>query len=320
MTNILVTGAAGFIGSNLCSALINANEYNVVGVDDMSNGHQAFIPKELRLWEKCFSSNKVLDRVSSGYFDYIVHLAAIPRVSYSVKFPVKTNSVNVSKTLKLMDACVKGKVKRFVFASSSSVYGGLALRPTKEDSRKFPQSPYALQKSIIEDYLKMYHTFYDLESVCLRFFNVFGPNALGSSPYATALASWLTSINKGEKMRSDGNGLQSRDLCYVDNVVSAIVKSVESQKTLAAGCYNVASGVSVTNKEIIDYLLKRYPAANYYSVPERLGDVKHTLADIEKSKIDLGYEPIVKTWEGIEKTCEWYDANWHWISKMKQEI
>jgi nucleoside-diphosphate-sugar epimerase len=219
-----------------------------------------------------------------------------------------------------MDSCVRGKVKRFVFASSSSVYGGLALRPTKEDSRKFPQSPYALQKSIIEDYLKMYNTFYEFESVCLRFFNVFGPNALGSSPYATALASWLTSINKGEKMRSDGNGLQSRDLCHVDNVVSAIIKSIETQKVLGANCYNVASGVSVTNKEIIDFLLKRYPSANYYSVPDRLGDVKHTLANIEKSKSDLGYEPIVKTWEGIEKTCDWYDANWNWISKMKQVI
>lgn len=320
MTNILVTGAAGFIGSNLCSALINTNEYNVVGVDDMSNGHRIFIPMELRLWEKCFSSNKVLDKVESGYFDYVVHLAAIPRVSYSVKFPVKTNNVNVSKTLELMDACVKGKVKRFVFASSSSVYGGLTERPTKEEALKSPQSPYALQKSIIEDYLKMYYTFYDLESVCLRFFNVFGPNALGSSAYATALASWLTSINKGEKMRSDGDGLQSRDLCYVDNVVSAIIKSIECQKVMVAHCYNVASGVSVTNAEIITYLNLRYPASSYYSVPERLGDVKHTLADISKSKNDLGYEPIVKTWEGIEKTCDWYDANWHWISKMRQGI
>jgi UDP-N-acetylglucosamine/UDP-N-acetylgalactosamine 4-epimerase len=272
------------------------------------------------IWKNDFAHKNVLTSIISGNFDYVVHLAAIPRVGYSVAHPVKTNKVNVSKTLKLMDACVKGKVKRFIFASSSSVYGDASPKPSVESAIKSPQSPYALQKSIIEDYLKMYNTFYGLDSVCLRFFNVFGPNALGSSPYATALASWLTSIKKGEKMRSDGDGTQSRDLCYVDNVVSAIQKSITSTTNLNANCYNVACGESVTNQQIIDCLLKRYSGSSVVSAPERLGDVKHTLANIQRARTDLGYVPIVNVWEGILKTCDWYDSNWSWISKLEQKI
>ena len=188
-----------------------------------------------------FASVNVLTKVKSGVYDSVFHLAAIPRVSYSVEHPLETHETNVNKTLHLMDACV-GNVKRFVFASSSSVYGGADILPTPETHPKNPKSPYALQKSIIEDYLKVYSLLYGLESIALRFFNVFGPNQLGHSPYSTAVSAWLTAIKNGKSMRSDGDGSQSRDLCYVDNVVDVCIRASQHEKNLGAEVFNVACG------------------------------------------------------------------------------
>ena len=179
MQSVLLTGGAGFIGSNLAKALVNLG-VNVDIVDNMSNGHIEFVPKGCNLIVSDFSDDKVLQGVKSGKYDVVFHLAAIPRVSYSVEHPVETHETNVNATLKLMDAC-RGNINRFVFASSSSVYGGADVLPTPPSSPKNPKSPYALQKSIIEDYLNLYYSLYGMDSVSLRFFNVFGPNQLGDS-------------------------------------------------------------------------------------------------------------------------------------------
>ena len=178
-----------------------------------------------------------------------------PRVSYSVEFPLVSHETNVTSTLKLKDAC-KGNVDRFVFASSSSVYGGADALPTPPSHKKSPKSPYALQKSIIEDYLKLYYSLYGLDSISLRFFNVFGPNQLGDSPYATAVSAWLNCIMNDQSMRSDGDGSQTRDMCYVDNVVDACYKSSFSENKLEAKAVNVACGDKVSNRQILEYLLK----------------------------------------------------------------
>jgi nucleoside-diphosphate-sugar epimerase len=312
---VLVTGCAGFIGSNLTARCVKEG-WDVVGVDDLSNGQVDFLPGGFSFLKEDFASGDVLSAIKSGTFDVVFHLAAVPRVSYSVEHPVETHETNVYKTLQLMDAC-RGNVKRIVFASSSSVYGGADELPTRESSPKNPKSPYALQKSIIEDYLKLYRDLYGLDSVCLRFFNVFGPNQLGDSPYSTAVSAWLTAIKRGQSMRSDGDGSQSRDMCYVDNVVDACIKSATRIDPLNAECYNVACGERTTNNDILAYLKKKYPDAVHHDAPWRPGDVMHTQADLVKIHSELGYVPLVKIWEGIDRTIEWIDFNWDSINKMR---
>jgi UDP-N-acetylglucosamine 4-epimerase len=312
----LLTGAAGFVGSNLFKELLNKG-IEVDAVDDLSNGHLDFLPESFRdsLIKEDFSSALVLDLIKTKKYDVVFHIAAIPRVSYSVEYPLETNDVNVSKTLQLMDAC-RGNIRRFVFASSSSVYGDTSNLPTSITCEKNPKSPYALQKSIIEDYLKLYYDLYGLDSVCLRFFNVFGPHQLGDSPYSTAVGAWLTSIYSGKSMRSDGDGSQSRDMCYVDNVVDACIKSAEAKNDLKSVRLNVACGERVTNKEILNYLLSKYPNAKYHDAPWRPGDVMHTQADISTTKEVLGYVPLVRFWEGLDKTIQWYENDWDKIKRL----
>lgn len=303
----LVTGAAGFIGSNLSKRLIEEG-WIVTGVDDLSNGFTEFVPDGMMLLHAECSDKSILRGIKNQNYDVVFHVAAIPRVSYSVEFPACTNMNNVQSTLELMEAC-RGNIQRFVFSSSSSVYGGALALPTPETSPKDPKSPYALQKSIIEDYLKMFHDLYGFESVCLRYFNVIGPHSLGTSAYATALASWLTCIKAGQPMRSDGTGEQSRDLCYVGNVVDANILAANSKNELSGSCINVGSGEAISNNEVLKILLQRYAGSHAFNAPVRAGDVMHTRADVSKAKALLGYSPKVSVAEGIERTIEWYESD-----------
>lgn len=319
MKTVIVTGCCGFIGSNLAEKLLDSGDYHVIGVDDLSNGHIEFLPKGIEFIQACFSSKRVKNTIRKRHIDTVYHLAALPRVSYSVKYPLKTNDINVTCSLELLEAC-KANVGRVVFASSSSVYGGARLLPTSENYLKDPKSPYALQKSIIEDYLKLYNELYELDSVSLRFFNVFGKHQISGDAYATAISSWLNAIKNGKPMRSDGDGTQSRDMCHVDNVTHACVLAGEHQEKLAAEVFNVACGDRTTNNDILQHLMKRYSYTNKIDAPWRPGDVMHTQADIDKIRNKLGYKVQVRVWEGIEKTCDWYDANWPMIRSMEQGV
>ena len=312
---VLITGAAGFIGSNLARRCIEEG-WHVDAVDDMSNGHPEFVPKGINIFYACdFASERVVAAINSQAYDAVIHLAAVPRVSYSVEHPVETNETNVSSTLRLMEAC-RNKVGRIVFASSSSVYGGADVLPTQESQSRNPKSPYALQKAVIEDYLKLYSELYGLDSACLRFFNVFGPNQLGDSPYATAVSAWLNAIKSGRPMRSDGDGSQSRDMCYVDNVVDACIRAAECVGDLGAEVFNVACGTSTTNREILDRLKTKYPYSEHRDAPWRAGDVMHTLADLTKIEECLGYKPLVDFQEGLARTIQWYEENWSTIKEF----
>jgi len=324
----LVTGGYGFIGSNLVKELANKC-FTIDIVDDMSNGHKELLSWEelnirpvfpelmsfdtrndknlINFYECDFAYDGILKRIASGYYDVIFHLAAIPRVSFSVENPAETTEANLMSTIKLFDAARYGKTK-VVFSSSSSVYGGADNLPTKESEPKRPKSPYAWQKSACEDAAKLYCELYDDSNiVCLRYFNVFGPNQYGDSPYSTAISAWCHAIKNDLECRSDGDGTQSRDMCYVDNVVQANILAAKSTLNFGGKCYNVACGDRVSNNEILNYLKNRFgEKVKVRIAPERAGDVKHTQADISKIKKDLGYTVQKRFWEGLEETIKWW--------------
>lgn len=312
----LVTGAAGFIGSHLVDRLL-AEGWSVTGADDLSSGHMRWVNDDCDLYAEDFASDGVLSLVRSEAFDAVFHLAARPRVSYSVEHPLETNEANVTKTLALMDAC-RANVARFVLASSSSVYGGADVLPTHENCPTWPKSPYALQKLHGEQYLRLYRGLYGLDGVSLRFFNVFGPRQLGGSPYSTAVAAWLTAIKQGSPLRKDGTGDQTRDMCYVDNVVQALVLAADAAPTTLAtfNVYNVGCNDPVSNNDVLHALTERYPGLTVVGAPLRPGDVMHTRADIGLAEAVLGYRPEVSFWDGFERTCEWYDREWENVKGM----
>jgi UDP-glucose 4-epimerase len=254
-----------------------------------------------------YTDQNVLSAIYQGSYDIIFHQAAMPRVGYSVDNPGQTTYENISKTVQLFESAAKS-VKRIVWASSSSVYGGAQNLPTQEDESKNPKSPYAWQKSAIEDFSKIAYDLYGLDVVCLRYFNVFGPGQYGDSPYSTAVSAWCHAIKEEKECRSDGNGEQTRDMCYIDNVVSANILAAMHKKPFKGEVYNIACGRKVSNNEILEHLTERFgKKVKIKNAPERPGDVKHTLASVVKAKRDFGYEPLVHFWEGLEKTIKWWD-------------
>jgi len=330
MKTALVTGGCGFIGSNLVKKLVSLG-WQVDIVDDMSNGHldlltgldfkvlmngsfyTAYNMQELErpkdrvlVVQDDFADDNILNGIYQGKYDVIFHQAAVPRVSYSVEEPYHTTAVNISKTVRLFEAA-RGSVDRIVWASSSSVYGGAYNLPTPETERKDPKSPYAWQKSAIEDFAKMAWELYDLDIVCLRYFNVFGPGQYGDSPYSTAVSAWCHAIKNGEECRSDGDGEQTRDMSYIDNTVHANILAAIAKRKFKGETYNIACGRRVSNNEILDAMKERFgDKVKVKHAPERPADVKHTLADCSKAYRDFGYEPLVHFWEGLEKTYKWW--------------
>lgn len=309
MKKVLITGGLGFIGSNLVERL--KKDCKIVVVDDLSSSRDDWKEivernKEVEYVESCYADPKILERVASSEFDFVFHIAAVPRVLYSVENPVETTENNVMKSVMLVHSAVLGKVKRLIFSSSSSVYGGAEVLPTPVDCEKDPKSPYAWHKSAIEDYIKMSTELYDVDMVSLRYFNVFGPGQFGGSAYSTAVSAWCHAIKNDLPLRKDGTGEQSRDMCYIDNVVEANVLSMNSKKKFGGECLNVACGERVTNNEILEFLKAKKPDIKIQKAPFRLGDVMHTQADITETQKTLGYKPRVLFWDGLEKTLEWW--------------
>jgi len=330
----LVTGGCGFIGSNLVHRLVKEG-WVVDVVDDMSSGNISLLADlkmrvipvglldifhedmknqgrtresdEVYVIEGDFSSRRILQNIANKKYDVVFHQAAIPRVSFSVENPSITTDVNISSTVRLFEACVDN-VTRVVFASSSSVYGGAEELPTSEAHPKNPKSPYAWQKSAIEDFARMCWDLYKLDVVCLRYFNVFGPGQYGDSPYSTAVSAWCHAAKNGTECRSDGDGTQSRDMCYVDNVVQANMLAAESKINFMGRFYNIACSDRTSNNEILDYFKNRFNVTVAGS-PWRPGDVMHTQADISRAREELGYEPAVRFWEGLERTVDWWNIN-----------
>jgi len=303
----------------------------VDGVDDMSNGHLSFLEtldkrvvpanmlavyeneweekrpsSQLLLIQGDFVHDNVLSRIRAGYYDYIFHLAANPRVSYSIEKPVETTETNVMKTVTLFSHA-KGNIQRLIFSSSSAVYGDVEELPTFESIQGYPQSPYGLQKLVCEQFAQMFCQIYDLDIVCLRYFNVYGPRQYGDSPYSTAVSAWCHATKDGRSLRSDGDGTQTRDMVYVKDVVNANILAAQHSGIFQGKAYNIATGTSYSNNEILKSFTDTFSNLEITHAPERPGDVKHTLAEIHKATQDFGYTPQFDFKEGLKETFEWWE-------------
>jgi nucleoside-diphosphate-sugar epimerase len=309
MATYLVTGAAGFIGSSLVRALLDRGE-QVRGVDNFATGKRENLAEVLGRTD--FREADILDleamRKACDGVDYVLHQAAIPSVPKSVRDPLGSNRANVDGTVNVLVAARDAKVKRVVYAASSSAYGDTPTLPKHEAMSPNPISPYAVAKLASEYYMVSFYRCYGLETVCLRYFNIFGPRQDPSSPYSGVLAKFSLQMLCGEQPTIFGDGEQSRDFNYIDNAVSAnLLASTAPAAECAGRVFNIATGHRFNLNQTFELLkpLTGYQGTVQYGT-EREGDVKHSLADITLAQKHLGYKPLVGFEEGLRRTVEWY--------------
>ena len=309
MATYLITGVAGFIGSSLAHELVRRGE-TVRGFDNFETGKRENLSGLERKIE--FREIDLLDVEGVGEMcqgaDYVLHQAALASVPRSVADPLKSHQANINGTLNLLLAARDAKVKRVIYAASSSAYGDTPTLPKQESMPPNPISPYAVQKLTGELYLNSFYSVYGLETVSLRYFNIFGPRQDPSSQYSGVLARFISQMLSGEICTIFGDGEQSRDFTYVENAVNAnLLACAAPAENVCGKVFNVATGDRYSLNEtfrmlagIIGYSEKpRYAKA-------RTGDVKHSLADISRAKQAFGYEPTVNFEEGLRRTVEWY--------------
>ncbi len=327
----LVTGCAGFIGSHIIETLLKTGKH-VIGVDNFATGsktnldqvkesvgadwkHFRFIEADIRNFEsvkKVFALDKI---------DYVLHQAALGSVTRSIKDPQATHDTNVNGFLNVLLASRDAGVKKFVYASSSSVYGDHADLPKKEGIIGAPLSPYAVTKLVNEQYAAVFSKTYGLATVGLRYFNVFGPRQDPEGPYAAVVPLWISQLLSGEPVSINGDGLTSRDFCYVRNAVQANIKAALCSDDGGGGgdgsrVYNVALGHQTSLVELFEMIkmnvsvVRPSVARTQVDYKEyRAGDVRHSLADISRAQKEIGYVPEVFVKEGLEETIKWYVTN-----------
>jgi UDP-N-acetylglucosamine 4-epimerase len=338
----LITGVAGFIGSNLLEVLLKLNQ-RVVGLDNFATGHQRnidevrdlvdhqqwcnfqFIQGDIRNFKDCQRAmlflasppGEVLVEIGSNYnipVEYVLHQAALGSVPRSVEDPITTNEVNITGFLNILMAARDAKVKRFVYAASSSSYGDHPGLPKVEDTIGKPLSPYAVTKYVNELYADVFGKTYGMGSMGLRYFNVFGPRQDPNGAYAAVIPKWIASMIKGEPIYINGDGETSRDFCFVANVVQANLLAATTQNTEALNqVYNVAVGDRTTLNELF-YQLHRNLLSKFTHLQGaqpvyrefRSGDVRHSLADISKAAMHFGYSPTQRISQGLEMAMPWY--------------
>ncbi len=311
MANYLITGVAGFIGSHLAHALVECGE-TVRGLDNFSTGqiqNLAGLQGKIDLHEIDLCDPASVAAACVG-MDVVLHQGALPSVPRSVKNPRASHESNVDGTFNLLEGARAAGVKRVVFAASSSAYGNQPGFPRRETMTPMPIAPYPAQKVMGELYMQSYWRVYGLETVCLRYFNIFGPRQVPDSPYSGVMAKFILQMMRGERPTIFGDGEQGRDFTYVDNAVQANLLAAHAAAERVAGkVFNVACGERHTLHETYGVLarLLNFPEAPMYA-PERKGDVRDSLADISAAREALGYEPGVGFEEGLRRTVEWYLA------------
>jgi UDP-glucose 4-epimerase len=303
----LVTGGAGFIGSHLVRRLV-AEGKTVRVVDNLSTGRVSRLDDLMTAIE--FVEGDLADkRVSQDAvkeIDYVLHQAAVPSVQRSVQDPVGTNRANITATLNLLESSRNARVRRLVYAASSSAYGDTEVLPKKEDMPANPLSPYALQKLAGEQYCKLYHGLYGLETVSLRYFNVFGPDQDPDSDYSAVIPKFTTKLLAAESLTVYGDGEQSRDFTYIENVVEANLLALRAKEAPGKVC-NIGCGERITLKQLIQILEKITDAkARVEYAAAKPGDVRHSLADIGRAKAILQYQPKISVEEGLQRTVAAY--------------
>lgn len=327
----LVTGGAGFIGSNLVHELARQG-HKVDIVDNLTSGflenleginrrhvfgdllnlyeasYESERPDDLTLFiEDSFDSPGILNRVQQNMYDVIFHLAANPRVPYSIENPWITTSDNVADTIALCQAIIRGGSKtRLVFSSTCAAYGNTDVLPVHESTAKRPLSPYGWQKGAVEDFLSLASSLYGLDSISLRYFNVYGPRQPGNSAYSTAIASWCDKISSGAALRFDGDGTQTRDMIYVMDVVNANILAAKSELNLAGAVVNVGTGRETSNNQILEIFKKKFSEVNISYAPKRVGDIDRVYADVQRAKDVLGFESKTDLETGLNATFRWW--------------
>lgn len=305
----LVTGGAGFIGSNIASELLEKG-YSVRILDNFSSGKRENLKgmeNDIELIEGDIRSYHIVQD-SLKDIDIVLHQAALPSVPRSIKDPITTNDVNINGTLNILEAAVNLKVKRVVYASSSSVYGDNPVLPKVETMIPNPLSPYAVSKLTGEKYCNVFSRIYGLETVCLRYFNVFGPRQDPASQYSAVIPKFIKAINQNKQPVIYGDGEQSRDFTYISNVVQAniLAATADCESGITVNC--AVSG-QITLNELIREMNKLMDKdiKPVYEGP-RAGDIKHSYADINLAEKTLGYKPVVSFQEGLKKTIESYSV------------
>jgi len=310
---ILVTGGAGFIGSNLVEALLRHPEVKQVRVlDNLATGstnnihefyskpHFEFLQGDIRNYSTCLEACDGMDLIS--------HQAALGSVPRSINDPLTTNEVNITGTLNVFMAAKEKKIKRIVYAASSSTYGDHAALPKQEDKIGKPLSPYAVTKYVNELYADVFASLYDMEFIGLRYFNIFGPKQNPQGPYAAVIPLFIEALLNVQSPVINGDGTISRDFTYVSNAVQANILSLFANNKKAINqVYNIACGHQTSLLDLFQKL-KKISSSDIEPthMSDRPGDVKHSLADISKAKNLLGYDPQISVEEGLKKTFEWY--------------
>ncbi|OGQ01375.1 MAG: Vi polysaccharide biosynthesis protein VipB/TviC [Deltaproteobacteria bacterium RBG_19FT_COMBO_46_12] len=309
MSKVLVTGGAGFIGSNLTESLLKGKHFVRV-LDDFSTGK-----KENLIFDKEYPSLEIIKgdirnlrtcKKAIKGSEYVFHQAALPSVQRSVEDPETSNAVNVGGTLNILLAAREEGVKRVIYASSSSIYGDTPTLPKHEGMPSHPLSPYALQKYIGEQYCRLFYQLYGLDSVSLRYFNIFGPKQDPNSVYSAVIPRFIEALLNGRPPIIFGDGEQSRDFTFIENVVQANLLAMSAER-LHGEAMNIACGKRISLNQLLK-ILKQILGSKLSPVYQepREGDVRHSLADIHKSKKIINYMPKVGTREGLKKTVEFF--------------
>jgi nucleoside-diphosphate-sugar epimerase len=309
MAKYLITGAAGFIGSSLVRSLLERGE-QVRGIDNFSTGRRENLAELLKHIDFREADILDLDAMHSACkgVDYVLHQAAIPSVPKSVLDPLGSNRANIDGTVNVLVAARDARVRRVVYAASSSAYGDTPTLPKHEAMNPNPISPYAVAKLASELYMISFYRCYGLETVCLRYFNIFGPRQDPSSPYSGVLAKFSMQMLRGDQPTIYGDGETSRDFTYIDNAVSTNLLACSAPATECAGrMFNCATGHRTTLNQTFEALkeLTGYKGSVNYAA-ERSGDIKHSLADITLAQKHLGYKVLVNFEDGLRRTVEWY--------------